>query len=60
MLQVVHTEDGGLRLTVREASAALPTLMEWHKAHDIPIESIREYQPSFDEVFVQLVERNGS
>ncbi len=47
--------DLDLRVVVDDASTAIPALLEWGKEQNISIESIREYLPPFDEVFVQLI-----
>jgi ABC-2 type transport system ATP-binding protein len=52
-------EDSGLRLVVDEASTAIPALLEWCQAHNVPVESVQEYAPPFDDVFVELV-RQGA
>ena len=46
-----------LRLVVDDAGTAIPRLMEWAQARDIGVESIQEYQPPFDDVFVELIEK---
>ncbi|MFN2136575.1 MAG: ABC transporter ATP-binding protein [Candidatus Promineifilaceae bacterium] len=45
------------RFTVDEASKAIPQLLEWCRAQDIAVESINEYVPPFDDVFVMLMEQ---
>lgn len=55
---VIRTSDIAVRLTVDEASTAMPALMDWARDADIPIRSIEEYQPPFDDVFVQIVRTN--
>ncbi|MFN2167375.1 MAG: ABC transporter ATP-binding protein [Anaerolineae bacterium] len=49
-------EDGRLRLIVEEASTAIPRLVEWSQEEDLALESIQEYLPPFDDVFVRLIE----
>lgn len=46
-----------LRAVVRDAGVATPRLMEAFQAAGIGVVSLEEYQPSFDEVFTDLVER---
>ena len=48
-------EANGIRLIVDEASTAIPTLLEWCQDEHLSVESIEEYLPPFDDVFVQLV-----
>jgi len=43
-------------LIVDEASAAIPTLMEWCQAQDLNVETIEEKSPPFDDVFVKIIE----
>ncbi len=56
---ISRTSDLDLRLVVDEASTAIPALLEWAKEQSISIESITEYLPPFDDVFVELVKNNG-
>ena len=57
----IRRVDGShLRLVVEDAGVAMPRLVEWAQAHNIGIESIEEYQPPFDDVFVHLIEQQGS
>jgi hypothetical protein len=35
----------------------MPDLMEWSGRQNIEVDSIEEYLPPFDDVFVELVER---
>jgi ABC-2 type transport system ATP-binding protein len=49
-------ENGRVRLVVDEASTAIPRLVEWSQAEDLALESIEEYLPPFDDVFVKLIE----
>ena len=41
---------------VDEASAAIPTLMEWCQAQKLNVETIEEKSPPFDDVFVKIIE----
>jgi ABC-2 type transport system ATP-binding protein len=45
------------RILVDEASTAMPALIDWSKDNDLTIESIQEYLPPFDDVFVKLIQR---
>ncbi len=49
-------DNNGLRLIVDEASTAIPALLDWCKQEYVTVESIEEYLPPFDDVFVKLVE----
>jgi len=55
--RVRRTSDTSVRLIVNEASTAVPELLEWCRGRSLPVESIEEYQPPFDDVFVELVKR---
>lgn len=57
---VIRTEERGVRLVVDEASTAMPALLEWFKERSIAVESIEEYLPPFDDVFVELVKEEPS
>lgn len=46
-----------LRVVVDQANTSTPKLMEWANSHSLAIESIGEYLPPFDDVFVRLVEQ---
>ncbi|MGH2542592.1 MAG: ATP-binding cassette domain-containing protein [Ardenticatenaceae bacterium] len=50
-------DDHQIRLIVDEASTAMPLLMEWTRARGVEVESIEEYLPPFDDVFVEIVEK---
>jgi ABC-2 type transport system ATP-binding protein len=45
------------RILVDEASTAMPALVDWSKENNLTIESIQEYIPPFDDVFVKLIQR---
>ncbi len=53
--RILRMADHGLRLTVVEAKTAIPDLVEWFKQQNIPVESVQEYLPPFDDVFIELV-----
>ncbi len=56
----IRQVDGShLRLVVEDAGVVMPRIIEWSRMHDIGIESIEEYQPPFDDVFVHLIEQQG-
>lgn len=46
-----------IRLVVNEAGTSIPDLMEWGSAQNINVESVEEYLPPFDDVFVELVQQ---
>jgi ABC-2 type transport system ATP-binding protein len=49
-----------MRIIVDQASTATPELMEWAQSHNINVEAMEEYTPSFEDVFVELVRREGN
>ncbi|MDX1688563.1 MAG: ABC transporter ATP-binding protein [Candidatus Promineifilaceae bacterium] len=51
--------ESHLRLVVDEAATAVMELLEWCKEQEIAVESVEEYQPPFEDVFVELVKENG-
>jgi ABC-2 type transport system ATP-binding protein len=54
--RVTRLGDTGLRLIVEDAGVAIPELTDWFRAEGYNIESIEEYLPPFDDVFVELVQ----
>jgi ABC-2 type transport system ATP-binding protein len=44
-----------LRITVDDAATATPALIEFCRGQGLVVESIQEYTPPFDDVFVELV-----
>ncbi len=47
----------GLELLVDDASVALPQVLAWCQTESIEVESVSEYVPVFDDVFVKLIEQ---
>ena len=45
------------RFTVEEASTAIPQLLDWCREHDVAVESINEWVPPFDDIFVMIMEQ---
>ncbi|MHB1295081.1 MAG: ABC transporter ATP-binding protein [Anaerolineae bacterium] len=54
-----RVDETHVRVVVEESSTAIPDIMEWATARAIGIESIQEYVPPFDDVFVELVNRGA-
>jgi ABC-2 type transport system ATP-binding protein len=54
---LVRINENYLRITVDEASTAMPALIEWAQQEGVTIESIDEFLPPFDDVFVKLIQR---
>ncbi|MDX1413257.1 MAG: ABC transporter ATP-binding protein [Candidatus Promineifilaceae bacterium] len=47
------------RLTVEDASKAIPQLLDWCDNFGVMVESINEFVPPFDDVFVMIMEQQG-
>ena len=57
------TEERGnepLRVTVEDADSAIPALLDALEARGATIRSVAQYQPTFDEVFIKLIEQQGA
>ena len=46
-----------VRFVVEEASTAIPQLLHWCEDRGIGVESINEFVPTFDDVFVKVMEQ---
>jgi ABC-2 type transport system ATP-binding protein len=53
------TVPGRARLAVEDASAAMPAVMDLLRGENMEVEGIEQYRPTFDEVFVRLIESKG-
>jgi ABC-2 type transport system ATP-binding protein len=53
--KVTRTGPQSLRMVVDEASTAIPTLMNWGQENNVEVQSIEQFQPPFDDVFVELM-----
>ncbi len=51
--------DGTLRATVEDADRAIPALLDALAAAGATIRAVAPYQPTFDEVFIKLIEQHG-
>lgn len=58
--ELVSADTRSARLVVDEASRDIAQLINWSQEHNVPIETVEEYQPPFDDVFVELVENGGN
>ena len=54
---VLQTSNRELRVVVDEANTSIPGLIDWARSQNMEIESIGEYLPPFDDVFVKLVKQ---
>ncbi len=52
---MVRTGFNRVRLVVDQAKTAMPDLVEWNRGQNIEVHTIEEYEPPFEDVFVQLV-----
>ena len=53
----IQASNREVRLVVDEANTSIPRMIEWARGHNLDIESIGEYLPPFDDVFVKLVKQ---
>ena len=56
------TEERGeapLRVTVEDAQRSIPALLDALETSGATIRSVAQYQPTFDEVFIRLIEQHG-
>lgn len=56
------TEERGaapLRVTVEDAQSAIPALLSALEASGATVRSVAQYQPTFDDVFIRLIEQHG-
>jgi ABC-2 type transport system ATP-binding protein len=51
--------DEPLRVTVDDANRAIPALLEALEATGATVRSVAQFQPSFDQVFIRLIEQHG-
>jgi ABC-2 type transport system ATP-binding protein len=54
---VIQMSDREVRLVVDEANTSIPQVIDWARGNNLEIESIGEYLPPFDDVFVSLVKQ---
>lgn len=57
--KVLRINDTHIRLEVNEANTVIPKIIDWGKEQKLNVESVEEYQPPFDDVFVRLVEHDN-
>lgn len=53
----LQLSERDVRMVVDEANTTIPKMVEWARGHNLEIESIGEYVPPFDDVFVKLVKQ---
>jgi ABC-2 type transport system ATP-binding protein len=54
-----RTGPNSLRLIVDEAKTVIPTLIDWCRDRQLTVESIEEYHPPLDDVYVELVKKGN-
>jgi ABC-2 type transport system ATP-binding protein len=52
-----RVDENEVRVVVKDASTAMPDILEWCQAQGLPVDSIQEYLPPFDDVFISLIRR---
>jgi ABC-2 type transport system ATP-binding protein len=58
--RIIRRTEKELQLVVKESRIALPELMQYCNQHQIEVETIEEFSPPFDDVFVKLIEDYGA
>lgn len=53
-------DSNGWRALVDDSGTAMPQLMKWSQEQNLTLETIEEYLPPFDDVFVELVNHGKS
>ncbi len=51
--------ETGVHMVVDDAATAIPLVLEWGRASGLQIDSAEEYNPPFDDVFVELMNRSN-
>ncbi len=54
--QPVLLDSQSIQVLVEEASTAIPQLLHWSEDNHIAIDSINEFVPPFDDIFVKIME----
>jgi ABC-2 type transport system ATP-binding protein len=49
-----------LRIIVEDASTAIPDFITWCNQNGLEVESIKEFVPAFDDVFVQIIQMEAA
>lgn len=56
---VTPLADGSLRVVVADADQTIPDLIDAIESTGAAVRSVGQYQPTFDEVFIRLIEQHG-
>jgi ABC-2 type transport system ATP-binding protein len=59
VLEVRPLDEVTLRLVVDQASTSTPRLVEWGQEEGLAVQSVQEHLPPFDDVFVELIEKEN-
>lgn len=54
-LKITRLGPSSLRIIVKQASTAIPELMEWAKQQGLQVEAVEQYTPPFENVFLELI-----
>jgi ABC-2 type transport system ATP-binding protein len=54
---VDRVSENEVRVIVEDASKAIPELVEWAKDNGVEVESVQEFIPPYDDIFVTLIRR---
>lgn len=57
--KVERPGDHEARIVVDDASTAIPELIEWSEQNHLSVDSIQEFMPPFDDIFVTLIRRSS-
>jgi ABC-2 type transport system ATP-binding protein len=55
--EIIFLDPLTARLAVEDASKAIPQLLNWCAGNSVAVESINEFVPPFDDVFVMIMEQ---
>jgi ABC-2 type transport system ATP-binding protein len=58
--QVRTMDDFALQIVVDDAATALPKLLNWCEANGVQVSEAHQVDPSYDDIFVQIIEEQGS
>jgi ABC-2 type transport system ATP-binding protein len=56
--QIQLLDNEKLRVIVEDAAESTPTLLRWCQDHQITVKEAQKLEPSFDDVFVQIINRH--
>jgi ABC-2 type transport system ATP-binding protein len=53
--KIIRTGPNSLRLIVNQAGEVIPEIIAWAQQNNVQVESVEQYRPPFEDVFVELV-----